>query len=240
MIMEPKDRLIFPLDVSSREAALDWIERLQGQVGLFKVGLELFVAEGLPFLNTIAEILPGGYFLDLKFIDIPATLKAAQHRLFKNVTFFTVHCDQGRQMLRETVAALQNGVKFLAVTVLTSLSSDDLLALGYDRRYALNPTELVLLRARFAQAAGCRGVICSGQEVKAVKERFGPDFLAICPGIRPDWSVVAADDQKRVVTPYEAIQAGADYIVVGRPIRRAANPVEAAKRVVEEIERACP
>ncbi|MBW1953460.1 MAG: orotidine-5'-phosphate decarboxylase [Deltaproteobacteria bacterium] len=238
--MEPKDRLIFPLDVSNREDALGWIEQLQDRVGLFKVGLELFVAEGLPFLQTMAAVFPRGYFLDLKFSDIPATLRAAQQQLFNNVSFFTVHCEQGQKLLRETIDSFQNGVKFLAVTVLTSLNPDDLLALGYDRQYSLNPTDLVLLRAQFAKEAGCSGVICSGREVKAVKERFGKDFLVVCPGIRPEWSTVPGDDQQRIVTPYEAIRAGADYIVVGRPIRLAANPVEAARRVVEEIEQALP
>ncbi len=236
--MNPRDRLIFPLDVSSRQAALNWIELLYDQVGMFKVGLELFVAEGLSFLNTLADVLPDGYFLDLKFNDIPTTLKAAHHHLFKNVNFFTVYCNHDQQMLQETIDVLQNRVKFLAVTVLTSFSSDNLLTMGYDRHYALNPIKLVLLHARLAKAAGCSGVICSGQEVKMVKECFGSDFLVICPGIRPNWSRVAADDQKRVVTPYKAIQAGADYIVVGRPIRQANNPVEAAKLVVDEIEQA--
>ncbi|MFP3867358.1 MAG: orotidine-5'-phosphate decarboxylase [Desulfobacteraceae bacterium] len=236
--MEPKDRLIFPLDVSNREEALGWMERLQDRVGLFKVGLELFVAEGLPFLQTMAAAFPRGYFLDLKFNDIPATLRAAQQRLFNNVVFFTVHCELGQGLLREIVHSCSDRIKFLVVTLLTSLNRDDLLTLGYDRRYALNPTELVLLRAQLAQEAGCRGVICSGREVNAVKERCGKDFLAICPGIRPQWSLVPGDDQKRIVTPYEAIRAGADYIVVGRPIRLAADPVAAAERVVEEIERA--
>ncbi len=123
------------------------------------------------------------------------------------------------------------------MTVLTSLSVADLLALGYDPEYARDPLQLVLRKARLAQEAGCHGVVCSGREVKAVKEACGQDFLVVCPGIRPEWAAVPEDDQERSVTPYAAINAGADYLVVGRPIRVAADPVAAAKKVVAEIAR---
>ncbi len=123
----------------------------------------------------------------------------------------------------------------LGVTVLTSLDTDDLLAAGIDPKYADPPQKLVLLRAALAEAAGCSGVVCSAQEVRAVKERFGPDFLVVCPGIRPEWAAVPGDDQKRIMTPFKAIREGADYLVVGRPIRQAEDPVAAARMVVEEI-----
>jgi orotidine-5'-phosphate decarboxylase len=134
------------------------------------------------------------------------------------------------------VASLKNGAKVLGVTVLTHLGPDDLEALGIASRYARDPSQLVLLRARLAQAAGCDGVVCAGTEARAVKAACGPEFLVVCPAIRPAWAAVPGDDQQRVMTPYEAIKAGADYIVVGRPIRLAADPVDAARKVVAEIE----
>jgi orotidine-5'-phosphate decarboxylase len=149
----------------------------------------------------------------------------------------TVHVDTGREILQPSPEARKNGVKLLGVTVLTYLKPDDLEAIGIAREYARDLSKLVLLRAGIARAAGCDGVVCAGTEVKAVKEAFGPDFLVVCPGIRPAWAAVPGDDQQRVMTPYEAIQAGADYIVVGRPIRLAADPVEAADKVVAEIAR---
>ena len=122
------------------------------------------------------------------------------------------------------------------MTVLTHLKPDDLEAMGLAREYARDLTKLVLLRAGIARAAGCDGVVCAGTEAAAVKAAFGPDFLVVCPGIRPAWAAVPGDDQQRVMTPYEAIKAGADYIVVGRPIRLAPDPAAAADKVVAEIE----
>jgi orotidine-5'-phosphate decarboxylase len=143
--------------------------------------------------------------------------------------------DQGRTMLQAAVTSLKNRVKVLGVTVLTHLGPDDLKALGIASRYARDPSRLVLLRAKLAKAAGCDGVVCAGTEARAVKAACGPEFLVVCPAIRPAWAAVPGDDQKRVMTPYEAIKAGADYIVVGRPIRLAADPVDAARKVVAEI-----
>lgn len=234
--MIPKDRLIFPLDVPNKSEALRFLDLLRGEVGLFKVGLELFMAEGPGLMQDLANALgPSRLFLDLKLHDIPATIHGALRRLFPGVALTTIHCDQGRKGMQEMVAALGGGVKILAVTVLTSLGQEDLLALGYARRYAEDPAQLVMLKAKLAHEAGCHGVVCSGQEAAAVRAARGQDFLIVCPGIRPDWAAVAGDDQKRIVTPYEAIKAGADYLVVGRPIRLAPEPVATARRVVEEI-----
>ena len=231
--MQPKDRLIFPLDVPHKAAAEKFIELLRGEVGLFKVGLELFMAEGPALLKFLAEARVD-YFLDLKFHDIPATMLGAQARIMKGAKLATVHIDQGRKM-RPTIMACKNGCKVLGVTILTHLGPDDLEAMGIAPDYAHNPTKLVLLRAKLAQEAGCDGVVCAGTEARAVKDEFGPDFLVVCPAIRPLWAAVPGDDQRRITTPAEAIQAGADYIVVGRPIRMAEKPAEAARKIVAEI-----
>ena len=235
---QPRDRLIFPLDVPNKAEAERYISLLKDEVGLFKVGLELFVAEGPAFLQFLADTARVDYFLDLKFHDIPATIRGAASRILRGAKLATVHVDQGRKSLAASVEALKNdGVKILGVTVLTHLGPDDLEALGIAPEYARNPAKLVLLRAKLAHAAGCDGVVCSGAEARAVKAAFGPDFLVVCPAIRPAWAAVPGDDQSRLTTPYEAIRAGADYIVVGRPIRLAASPAEAARRVAAEIAR---
>ncbi len=234
-MLQPKDRLIFPLDVPNQAEAESFISLLRDEVGLFKVGLELFMAEGPAFLQYMADTARLDYFLDLKFHDIPATIKGAQARILKGVKLATVHVDQGRKTLQASVDALKNGVKVLGVTVLTHLGPDDLEAMGIAREYAQNLTKLVLLRAKLAQAAGCDGVVCAGTEARAVKTAFGPDFLVVCPGIRPSWAAVPGDDQRRITTAYDAIKAGADYIVVGRPIRLASAPASAARLVVQEI-----
>ena len=234
--MHPKDRLIFPLDVPNKAEAEKFIDLLREEVGLFKVGLELFMAEGPAFLKFLVAAQVD-YFLDLKFHDIPATMMAAQARVMKGARLATVHIDQGVKM-RQAIMASKNGAKVLGVTVLTHLGAEDLEAMGIAPEYAHNPTKLVLLRAGLARDAGCDGVVCAGTEARAVKEAFGPDFLVVCPAIRPQWSVVAGDDQTRITTPAQAITAGADYIVVGRPIRKAADPREAAKKIVAEIKEA--
>ena len=234
--MEPKDRLIFALDVANREEALSLVELLHKDVGLFKVGWELFMEEGPQLLSDLTgKLSPSQFFLDLKLYDIPNTLRGAIHHIVHGVALITIHCDLGPGALREIVKDMGNAFKILAVTLLTSISGEDLALLGYAPEYANNPGELVVLRAKLAQAAGCHGVICSGREAGEVKQACGDDFLVVCPGIRPAWSVVAGDDQQRVVTPYEAMKNGADYIVVGRPIRTAPDPVAAARQVVEDI-----
>jgi orotidine-5'-phosphate decarboxylase len=231
----PKDRLIFALDVPDGDAALRLVAMLREEVGLFKVGLQLFVAEGPQFLERLAREAPARLFLDLKFHDIPATVAGAAGRLFAGVRFTTVHCDQGPRGLAATVAAIGGHVGVLGVTVLTSAGPEDLLAVGISPEYAADPGKLVVLRARMAQAAGCRGVVCGGAEAAAVKAACGPDFLVVCPGIRPAAAGVAGDDQRRIMTPAAALQAGADFLVVGRPIRQAANPVAMARQIVAEM-----
>jgi orotidine-5'-phosphate decarboxylase len=238
-VKRPKDYLIFPLDVPTYEEAIRYVELLKGHVGLFKVGLELFVSVGPRILRVIRDRTEAGIFLDLKFHDIPATVKNAFLAASAyGVTFTTVHCDEGKGLLSSVVENNPSRTKILAVTVLTSLGSKDVEELGYSDRYVNNITELVMLKARMAKEAGCSGVVCSGLEVENVKAELGKDFIVVTPGIRPAWSLVGKDDQKRIITPYQALKKGADYIVVGRPIRTAEKPIEAAKRVLDEIEMA--
>ncbi len=233
-MLKPQARLIFALDVPDKNTAIAYVKQLRHEVGMFKVGLELFLAEGPQVLQDVVNAAaPAQVFLDLKLYDIPATVLGAMKSILPGVALVTVPSDLGPSGLKKIVEG--TAFKVLAVTVLTSMTGVDLQALGYDSRYGHDPTALVLRKAKMAQEAGCHGVVCSGREVKAVKEQCGENFLAVCPGIRPAWAAVPGDDQRRIVTPLEAIANGADYIVVGRPIRQAENPAAAARRVVEEI-----
>jgi orotidine-5'-phosphate decarboxylase len=234
--MDAKKHLILALDVPDREQALRLVELVRHEVGLFKVGWQLFMAEGPQFVaDLVANLGPGRLFLDLKIYDITNTVKGALSQIFPGVALVTIHNNLGAGRLTAMLSEIGCTFRVMAVTVLTSLSGGDLQAEGYAPEYVQDPSRLVLLRAQAARAAGCHGVICSGREVRAVKETCGEDFLVVCPGIRPAWSVVAGDDQKRVVTPYDAMSNGADYIVVGRPISTASDPAAAARRVSEEI-----
>ena len=235
--MNAKDRLIFPLDVPDADQACKYVKLLGNQVGVFKVGLELFVSEGPSIVDAIADLTDAWIFLDLKFHDIPATVQQAIRgaSCLKKASFITVHCDP--VLLEAVVTEVAGNINILAVTVLTSLDSKALMSLGIARELAGEPIQLVLQRATIAKQAGCAGIVCSGREATAVKKKFGENLLVVTPGIRPDWGGVEKDDQARVVTPYLAVKNGADYIVVGRPIRTAPDPVEAAARVVEEIEK---
>jgi len=235
--MIAKDRLIFPLDVPDAQEARKHVTLLGEHVGVFKIGLELFVSEGPAIVDTIADLTDAGIFLDLKFHDIPATVQRAirSGSCLSRANFITVHCDPG--LLEAVAAEVSDHTKVLAVTVLTSLDRRQLEALGIQPELAEEVAKLVVRRARIAREAGCAGVVCSGHEVRAVKEECGEDLLVVTPGIRPEWGDVSKDDQRRIVTPYQAVRNGADYIVVGRPIRAATDPVEAAFMVVNEIQR---
>jgi orotidine-5'-phosphate decarboxylase len=232
-----KDRLIFALDYGSLEDAKKAVVALKGHVGLFKVGLELFVSSGPDIFKTIGEHSDCGVFLDLKFHDIPETVQAAARAAAAyKARFVTVHASEGKRLLKTVVNEIHNDTKVLAVTVLTSFGQEDMRDSGMDTR--LDIRELVLRRAQWAREAGCAGVVCSGSEVRPVKERIGQELITVVPGVRPEWSTVPNDDQIRVTTPRQAILEGADYIVVGRPIRKAKDPAQAADRIVEEIKSA--
>lgn len=233
---EPKDFIIFPLDLPDFDQAMHYVTLLKEHVGLFKVGLELFISQGPKILKSIREAGGAGIFLDLKLHDIPATVKRAFMAASKHgPEFITVHCDEGGDILRSAAENNPGGTRILAITVLTSLNRENISQLGYKEEYADDLSRLVLLKAKTAKEAGCHGIVCSGHEVAMVKRELGKNLVAVTPGIRPEWSIVGQDDQKRIVTPKTAVERGADYIVVGRPIRDAENPTDAAKKVADEI-----
>jgi orotidine-5'-phosphate decarboxylase len=232
-----KDFIIFPLDVATIDAAKEYIGLLAEKVGLFKVGLELFIRCGSEVIDFIHSQTAARVFLDLKLHDIPATVGRAMARIADlGVAFATVHVGETRRMLEAAVEGSGGKVGILGVTVLTSVSAKDLESAGYRPAFYGDMSYLVLQRARLAREAGCAGVICSGYEAGQIKERFGKDFLAVTPGIRPVWAVTAKEDQRRITTPAQAISAGADYLVIGRPIRDAEDPRRAAVRIAQEIE----
>ena len=227
----PRDRLIVALDVPDYAAAVALLDRLGDAVTFYKIGLEL-LASG-DYFRVLDELARRGkqIFADLKFHDVPATVAGAVRGLARRpITFATLHCDS-RAML-EAAAAAKGALRLLAVTVLTSNDTHDLAALGVTGE----PAEIVIQRARVAKAAGIDGVVCSGADLPRLRAALGPELLTVCPGIRP--AVHASDDQKRTVDVPTAFAAGADYIVVGRPIRNAADPRAAAATIVRQIERA--
>jgi len=232
-----RDRLIFALDYLSLDEAKKAVVSLNGHVGLFKVGLELFVSSGPGIFKVISEHSDCGVFLDLKFHDIPETVQAATRAaaVYK-ARFVTVHASEGKRLLKAGVNAIHNRTKVLAVTVLTSIKQEDMWDIGMAKD--LDIRQLVLRRAQWAREAGCAGVVCPGSEVRQVKERVGQDLIAVVPGVRPEWATVSNDDQIRVTTPRQAMLDGADYVVVGRPIRKAKDPIQAADQIVEAIQTA--
>lgn len=234
----PKDRIIFPLDFTTLRDAEVYVRLLKDHIGMFKVGLQLFVSEGPKVIDAVLSCSSQAkVFLDMKFHDIPETVKGAlTSASLRGVEFVTVHCDEGKGLLRAAVESC-GGTKILGVTVLTSLSKEDLGEIGIVQELR-EPVKLVLHRARIAKAAGCHGIVCSGEEVKAVRKELGEDLIVVTPGIRLAGEAISNDDQKRVVTPYQAIYDGADYIVVGRPVKTSPDPVKTAIDIAKEIERA--
>jgi len=233
---QPRDRIIFPLDVASETEAKRWVEVLGDSVGMFKVGLELFVRCGPPIVNFITSQLTAAVFLDLKLHDIPATVARAMAGIVElNVKLTTVHCGETPRMLEAAVAASAGKVGVLGITVLTSVAAAEVAASGHHPDSTEDLEQLVLKRAQLARQAGCAGVVCSGLEARAIKAKMGRDFMVVTPGIRPAWSAGARDDQRRLATPAEALAAGADYLVIGRPIRDAGDPRAAALKIAAEI-----
>ena len=238
MLETPQERLIFPLDVPDLSTARKWVRELKGLVGVYKVGLELFTAVGPAAIEMIREESEAEVFLDLKLNDIPATVARAVRAASKlGVDLLTVHMWAGRWAVREAARAAEGGLKILAVTVLTSLTRADLMEVGYSSELARDLKEAALRLSSLAYRCGVQGVVCSAKEVEAIKQAF-PRLLTVVPGVRPEGEERAEDDQKRVASPKEAILLGADYLVVGRPIREAPKPREAAQRILAEIKEA--
>ncbi|MBC8338861.1 MAG: orotidine-5'-phosphate decarboxylase [Alphaproteobacteria bacterium] len=228
----PSKRIFVALDTTDLDRALALGRDLAGLVGGVKVGKEFFTALGPDGVRAVADLgLP--VFLDLKFHDIPATVAGAVRAALPLRPFMlNVHATGGAAMLRAAADAAKDvtdGPRILAVTVLTSLGDEDLAAVGVPG----TSHEQVLRLARLAKAQGLDGVVCSAREVEALRKDLGPDFTLVVPGIRPIWA--AADDQKRIVTPADAVALGADYLVIGRPITGADNPADAAKRIADEL-----
>lgn len=227
-MIPPRERLIFAMDVAEPQAARQLVETLGESVGFYKIGLELFMSGGYFELLDWLAARDKKIFVDLKFFDVPATVAAAVRQLrSRGVTFATVH---GNQSIMEAAAAAKGDVKVLAVTVLTSLDRGDLEDLGF----TCDVEKLVLSRARRALEAGCDGVVSSGLEAKMLRQFVDDRLIVVTPGIRPVENR-PSDDQKRVVTVEQAFTWGADYIVVGRPIRDAADPRKMAESMQADI-----
>ncbi len=232
--VKAEDRLIVALDVSSATAAHKTVEALGGLAPTVKVGSQLFVAEGP---SLVSELVAAGkrVFLDLKFHDIPNTVAGGVRSAVElGVSMLTVHAAGGSAMLRAAVEAARQAPKpplVLAVTVLTSLSDADLQEIGVAGR----TRDHALVLATLAQNCGCDGVVASPHEARIIRQDLGSGFVVVTPGIRPAGS--GKGDQSRVNTPAEAMAAGADYLVVGRPITEAADPRRAAEEIIKEIQR---
>lgn len=228
--IEVSDRLIFALDYGDPEAAREMVMRLGDAVSFYKLGLELFMAGG--YFELLNWLVDQGkkVFVDLKFFDVPQTVASAVKALRnKGATFATVH---GNDSILAAAAQEKGDLKILAVTVLTSLDQKDLEDLGF----TCDLKQLVLSRAKRSLQLGCDGVISSGLEAPELRQELGDRFLIVAPGIRPlENNVVNRDDQKRIVDVRTAFLNGADYIVMGRPIKQAADPYLAAQQVQTQI-----
>lgn len=229
---QAKDYIIFPLDVPTMAEAKPFISMLADHVGMFKVGLELFIRSGPEVIRYIQTKTSAGIFLDLKLHDIPVTVARAMRSVAElGVDLATVHCGESPDMLEAAASGGSGRVRVLGVTVLTSISEEDLQKAGI----SIGVAELVARRASMAKAAGLDGIVCSGLEVENIKALCGKDFLCVTPGIRPSSRAVGGDDQARVCTPGGAVRNGADYLVIGRPIRDAEVPEYTAGHIAEEI-----
>ncbi len=235
----PGRRIIFALDVASLDEARKFVRLLKNRTGFFKVGLELFTAFGKDAVRAVQEE-GGRIFLDLKFHDIPNTVsRAAEEAVKLGVDMLNLHAAGGLEMMRETAERCRKLAEkltrpkpiLLAVTILTSLDERNLKEVGL-----VGPiTQRVVALAELAKQAGIDGVVASPQEIVPIRQKCGPQFVIVTPGIRPAFVEAGKDDQKRVLTAREAISAGADYIVVGRPVRLAPDPAAAMDKVIAEI-----
>jgi orotidine-5'-phosphate decarboxylase len=230
---DPLDCLIVALDLPSADAAMDLVDQLQGNCRWFKVGMELYYAAG----NSIVERLRDrGFqvFLDLKLHDIPNTIAGAVRSVTgAGASLLSIHAGGGADMMQAAAeaASAPDAPRLLAVTVLTSMDQAQLAAVGVPDP----PATQVLRLARLAAAAGIHGLVCSAEEVGAVRQAMGPDTLLVVPGIRPAAASATTDDQRRIATPAEAMARGASMLVVGRPITQAVDPGRAAAEILQQM-----
>ncbi|WP_353929252.1 orotidine-5'-phosphate decarboxylase [Okeanomitos corallinicola TIOX110] len=231
------DKIIVPLDVPDLESAIALVDKLP-QVTFWKVGLELFTSTG-PAILEVLKSRQKRIFLDLKFHDIPNTVAGAcRAAAGYGVDLLTIHANCGKDCLKAAAEAVQVGAEkagtkppnLIAITLLTSISARDL---AFDLKIPLELPEFALEMALLAESSGLNGAVCSPQEVAQLRESCGKDFLLVCPGVRPSWA--DKGDQKRSLTPAQAVQAGADFLVIGRPITAAADPVLAWEKVCSEV-----
>ncbi len=232
---QARNKIIFALDVPGMTEVHHWARLLSPHVGMFKIGKQLFTATGPEAVHAIRES-GGEVFLDLKYHDIPNTVAMASLEAARmGVKLFNLHALGGYEMMATTMDTLgrefsgRPRAKVLAVTVLTSSTRETLLEIGIDA----SVEEQVLKLALLAKRAGVDGVVASPREVTLIREACGSDFLVVTPGVRPPFASV--DDQKRIMTPREAVAAGADYLVIGRPITAAPDPVQACELIIDEI-----
>jgi orotidine-5'-phosphate decarboxylase len=229
-LIPAKDKIIVPLDVPTPSAARNLINAIAGTVGFFKIGNQLFTASGPAIVR---EVLDSGskVFLDLKYHDIPNTVRhAVESACALGVDMLTVHLSGGRAMCEAAVVGRGLSTTLvLGVTVLTSMTDDALSEIGFRGTVQ----DEVLLLAELAKNVGITGLVASPQELSILKNSYGSLFTTVIPGIRPAWS--ESGDQKRILTPKQAVDAGADYLVIGRPITASSNPKDAVKRIIDDL-----
>lgn len=235
-----KEKIVLALDVDTVDQAKELITELKDYVGVFKVGLQFYTANGGEVFEFMKEI-GAKFFFDVKFLDIPNTVKKASENIVRSgASFYNLHALGGAEMMRQSaegakIAASEMGVEMpviLAVTVLTSISDE---VLNHQLKIPYSSLDYVATLAKLAKDNGMTGVVASVNEAKKIKEVCGSEFKVLCPGIRPEWSVKG--DQKRPATPAYAIEQGADWLVIGRAVTAAENRVEAMKKIYEEIEK---
>ncbi len=237
--LSARERLVLALDVGDLKSAEELVDKLKDYIGVFKIGSQLFTSEGIKVIEMVNQ-KGSKVFLDLKFHDIPNTVKGAAESATKlGVYMFNIHASGGYEMMKAAAdAARETSIKLgikkpfvLGVTVLTSINQGVL-----EKEIGVNKTikEQVVYLAKLAKSAGLDGVVASAQEIKEIRASCGEDFIILTPGIRPKSNYL--DDQKRVMTPKQALMHGADFLVIGRPIRNAKDPVKAAKNILKEME----
>lgn len=239
--IEAKDRIILALDFDTLEETIKYVDLLKDYVGFFKVGLQLFTSEGYKAVETIKEH-GGKVYFDGKFQDIPNTVAQSSVNLIKNgIDFFNISAAGGSKMMSSTVSSCieyskKNNLNEPVILGVTLLSSFGQKTLTNELCVEMNISSYVLKLAKIAKEAGLNGVVAPDTDALAIKRELGDDFIVVCPAVRPTWAIV--NDQIRIVSPDAAIKAGADYIIIGRPVTHSQDPIAAVKLIISEIEEA--